>query len=248
MGRGGGFHGHGGLGMPTENPKQFRKTFLRLLACFRPYRGQLAVVVVAAVFSTVFNIASPKILGDATTAIFEGVMQKIRGVPGGGVDFSGLVRTLAILAVLYVFSAGLTYVQQVLMAQAAQKTVYELRKEVNEKLARLPLRFFDSRPHGDILSRFINDFDNISNTLQQSLTQFITSLVTFVGVVTMMLSISPLLTVVVALTLSLSLIVTQNDRPAVSRVFSRATNGSWGTERTCGGDVHRTFGAQGLRI
>jgi ATP-binding cassette subfamily B protein len=168
----------------------------------------LLAVLIAAVIGTVFNIVGPKILGLATTKLFEGVEMKLRGVPGATIDFNYILHILLILAVLYSISALFTYIQQYIMASVAQKTVYQLRKQVDEKLSRLPLKFFDSRPHGEILSRAVNDMDNISSTLQQSLTQLITSAVTLVGVVVIMLTISPLLSLVVVLTFPLSLLVT----------------------------------------
>ncbi|GER89466.1 hypothetical protein KDW_36280 [Dictyobacter vulcani] len=129
-------------------------------------------------------------------------------MPGGGVDFNAIWNILMFLAVLYIISSVFAYIQQYIMASVAQRTVYDLRKQVEEKLSRLPLKFFDSRTHGEILSRAVNDMDNISSTLQQSLTQLITSLVTIIGVIVMMLTISPLLTLVVVLTIPLSLVVT----------------------------------------
>lgn len=207
-GRGGFGHGGPALGRPVEKPKNFRKTFIRLMRYLRPYRLRLLVILLATILATVFNIVSPKLLGQATTDIFGGMMAKLKGVPNAGIPFGTILHILATLAILYIFSSLFSFVQQYLMAGIAQTLVYELRKEVNAKLARLPLQFYDSVPHGEVQSRFVNDFDNIGSTLQQSLTQFISSFVTFVGVVIMMLTISPLMTLVVALTLPLSFLVT----------------------------------------
>ncbi len=212
-----GGHGQGGFGaggpmglaMPVEKPKNAKGTARRLLRYFRSRAVLLGVVLIAAILSTVFSILSPKILGNITTDLFVGFIAKIRGVPGGGVDFQQILHLLMVLAFLYVFSAIFSWVQQYVMAGIAQRIVYTIRKEVMEKLARLPVEFFDTHPHGEILSRFVNDFDNISSTLQQSLTQLITAGVTFIGVVVMMLTISPLMTLVIALTLPLSFIVTK---------------------------------------
>lgn len=198
-----------GLAMPVEKPKNGRRTAVRLLGYFRPQAPLLIVVLAAAILSTVFNVISPKILGNITTDLFNGFVQRLRRVPGGGVDFQKVLHLLAILAFLYVVGALFSWVQQYIMAGVAQRTVYTIRGQVMGKLARLPVSFFDSHPHGEVLSRFINDFDNISSTLQQSLTTLVTAVVTFVGVVVMMLTISPLLTVVTALTLPLSFIVTK---------------------------------------
>jgi len=209
----GGFGGPGGgpmgLAMPVEKPKQGRRTALRLLDYFRPQALPLSVVLVAAVLSTVFGIFSPKILGNVTTDLFDGFMARLHHVPGGGVDFAKVLHQLVVLIVLYVAGSAFGWVQQYIMAGVAQRAVYTIRRQVMEKLTRLPVSFFDTHPHGEVLSRFVNDFDNISSTLQQSLTQFVTAGVTFVGVVVMMLTISPLLTVAIALTLPLSFIVTK---------------------------------------
>ncbi|MFM1651061.1 ABC transporter ATP-binding protein [Brevibacillus sp. B_LB10_24] len=209
FGRGMG-HGRGpGMGMPVQKAKDFKGTLKRLMGYLKPRRVQLTVVFLAAVLSTVFSIASPKIMGKATTKLFEGVKLKWEGVPGAAIDFHYIMHILLILGGLYLASAMFGYIQQFVMAGVAQKTVYDLRKQVNDKLSRLPLKFFDSRPNGEILSRAVNDLDNISSTLQQSLTQLITSVVTLIGVIVMMLTISPLMTLIVFLTLPLSLAVTK---------------------------------------
>ncbi|MBV9712059.1 MAG: ABC transporter ATP-binding protein [Ktedonobacteraceae bacterium] len=208
MGRG----GWGALGRPVEKAKDFRGTFKRLASYFLPQKYRLLIVLGAAIIGTVFNIVGPKILGLATTKLFEGIVAKYRAIfthqPAPGVDFGYIGRVLLILLGLYVISAIFIYIQQYIMAGVAQRTMYRLRKDVDEKLSRLPLKFFDSRTHGEIMSRAVNDMDNLSTTLQQSVTQLITSAVTLVGVVVMMLTISPLLSLVVVLTLPLSLFVT----------------------------------------
>lgn len=207
--RGGSFGGspHGPR-MAGEKAKDFKGTFRRLTRYLRPHTGKLLIVLAAAILSTIFSIVSPKILGDATTILFNGFMDKQKGVPGAGIDFQAIQTILLWLAGLYLLSSLFAYIQQYVMASVAQRTVYDLRKEVYHKLGRLPLKYFDARTHGETLSRVTNDMDNISGTLQQSLTQMITSLVTLVGVIIMMLTISPLLTLVVILTLPLSVVVT----------------------------------------
>lgn len=208
MGRG----GWGAMGRPVEKAKDFRGTLLRLLRYFLPQRFRLIIVLGTAILGTIFNIVGPKILGLATTKLFDGLIAKyqafLKHQPAPGVDFHYIATVLLILLGLYVISAIFMYIQQYIMAGVAQRTMYQLRKEVDEKLSRLPLRFFDSRTHGEIMSRAINDMDNLSTTLQQSITQLITSVVTLLGVIVMMLTISPLLSLVVVLTLPLSLIVT----------------------------------------
>jgi ATP-binding cassette, subfamily B, multidrug efflux pump len=206
-GPGGGF-GPMAMGMPVQKAKDFRGTLRRLIGYLRPYKLQLLSVLLTAMISTVFAIVSPKIMGKATTKLFEGLMMKLKGVPGAKIDFDYIGHIIILLIGLYLLSAIFAYIQQYIMAGVAQKTVYNLRNEVEEKLNRLPLKYFDSRTHGEILSRAVNDVDNISTTLQQSLTQLITSVVTLIGVIVMMLSISPLMTLIVVVTLPLSIIAT----------------------------------------
>ncbi len=210
--RPGGGPGRGGpmggmLSMPVQKPKDFKGTGRRLLGYLKPYRMQLVVVLLAAVISTVFTIVGPKIMGEATTKLFEGLMAKVQGVPGASIDFGGIATILLVVAGLYVISSIFSYVQQYLMAGVAQRTVYDMRRDVDDKLSRLPLKFFDARTHGEILSRVTNDVDNISATLQQSATQLITSLLSIVGVIIMMLTISFWLTLIALVTVPLSMFI-----------------------------------------
>ncbi|WP_042374150.1 ABC transporter ATP-binding protein [Neobacillus jeddahensis] len=202
-GPGGGF-GPMGMGMPVQKAKDFKGTLKRLIGYLKPYTLQLISVLITAIISTIFAIVSPKIMGKATTKLFEGLMLKLKGEPGATIDFDYIGQIIILLIGLYILSAAFAYLQQYIMAGVAQKTVYNLRKEVEEKLNRLPLKYFDARTHGEILSRAVNDVDNISTTLQQSLTQLITSIVTIIGVIIMMLSISPVMTLIVIVTLPLS--------------------------------------------
>lgn len=204
--------GHRGMqmGMPVQKAKNFNGSLKRLITYLKPYKLQLLFVLLAAIMSTIFAIVSPKIMGKATTKLFEGVMMKLKGVPGTTIDFGYIGNIVLLLIGLYIISAAFSYIQQYIMAGVAQKTVYHLRKEVVDKLNRLPIKYFDARTHGEILSRAVNDIDNISTTLQQSLTQLITSVITILGVIVMMLTISPLLTLIVVLTLPLSFIATAN--------------------------------------
>ncbi|QMV44146.1 ABC transporter ATP-binding protein [Cohnella cholangitidis] len=211
-GRGPGGPGMGGMGgmggmMPVQKAKNFKGTLRRLMGYLRPQRFKLLAVLITAILSTAFAIYSPKVLGEATTKLFEGMMGKLNGDPNAHFDLAGIWQIVVFLAGLYVVSSIFSYIQQFLMAGVAQKTVFGLRNEVNAKLGKLPLKYFDSRAHGEILSRAVNDVDNISNTLQQSLTQLITSLITIIGVIIMMLTISPWLTLILLLTLPLSMIV-----------------------------------------
>jgi ATP-binding cassette subfamily B multidrug efflux pump len=204
MGRG----GWGAMGMPVQKAKDFKGTAMRLLGYFLPQKFLLMIVLVTAIIGTVFNIVGPKILGLATTKLFEGLVLKFRGVPGASVDFNYIAHVLLILLGLYIISSIFIYIQQYVMAGVAQRTMYRLRREVDEKISRLPLKYFDSRTHGETMSRAVNDMDNLSTTLQQSITQLITSVVTLLGVIVLMLTISPLLSLIVVLTLPLSLFVT----------------------------------------
>ena len=211
-GRGGG--PMGSLGKQVEKAKNFKGTLFRLLSYLKPQRTKFITVFIFAILSTIFSISGPKIMGKAITKIAEGFGAKMMAMklhkPIPTMDFTYIGQIVLILLGLYLISAAFSYLQQYIMAGVAQKTVYNMRKEVDEKLSRLPLKFFDARTHGEILSRVTNDFDNISTTLQQSLTQLITSIVTILGVVVMMLSISPLLTLIVILTLPLYIVVTMN--------------------------------------
>jgi len=213
MGRG----GWGSMGQPVQKAKNFKGTFNRLIGYFLPQKFLLLAVLITSIIGTVFNIVGPKILGLATTKLFEGLVAKFKVVvlnqklhlhqPLPDVDFGYIGTVLMILLGLYVISAIFLYIQQYIMAGVAQRMVYRLRTEVDEKLSRLPLKYFDSRTHGEILSRAVNDMDNLSTTLQQSITQLITSAVTLLGVVVMMFIISWQLSLIVLVTLPLSMFI-----------------------------------------
>ncbi len=227
----------GMMGMPAEKPKDFRASFRRLIGRLRPEAPLIAIVIVLAVISVSFAVIGPKILGNATNDIFEGLVSKnlpagvtqeqaiaalraqgqnqladmlssMNLTPGQGVDFRALGQVLLLLAGVYVLSSIFSWGQAYIMAGVTQRTVYRLRQETDRKLGRLPLKYFDSHPRGDVLSRVTNDIDNIGQTLQQSLTQLITSLLTVVGVLVLMVTISPILAVVSLLAVPLSIVVT----------------------------------------
>lgn len=206
--------GHGVAAMPAEKAKDFSGTLKRLSRYLQPWRLQLISVFCAAVVSTAFSILSPKVVGQGITKLFEGSMLILQGVPGASVDFVAIRQILLLLAGLYILSALFTYIQQYVMAGVAQKTVYTLRKDVDAKLSRLPLKFYDTQTYGEILSRVTNDVDLISSTLQQSITQLITAVITIVGVIIMMLTISPLMTLITVLALPMGFLVT---KPIISR-------------------------------
>jgi ATP-binding cassette subfamily B protein len=204
--------GHGAFGAPGAKAKDFKRTFKRLLTYLQPYKTQFTIVLIFAVLSTTFSIVSPKIMGKVTTRLLNGLMGKFMAYrlhqPAPSIDFAYIGNIILILIGLYLLSAGFSFVQQYVMAGVAQKTVYSMRRDLNDKLARLPLKYFDSRTHGEIMSRVTNDIDTVSTNLQQSMTQLITSLCTIIGVLIMMLTISPMLTLITIVTLPLSFIVT----------------------------------------
>ncbi|RKN86583.1 ABC transporter ATP-binding protein [Paenibacillus ginsengarvi] len=208
--RGPGFGPGGGMmGMPGQKAKNAKGAMKRLLGYLKQRQAQLWVVLIAAILSTVFGIVSPKIMGKVTTILFEGAIAKMKNVPGAFIDFEAIGRILLLLIGLYAVSALFTFIQQFIVAGVAQKIVFALRQDVQSKLNRLPLKYFDSRTHGEILSRATNDVDNIGNTLQQVLAQFISSVVLLVGIIVMMLTISPWLTLITIITLPLSVLITK---------------------------------------
>lgn len=211
-GRGPGRGPGGGMpfGRPPEKAKDAKGTFKRLVAYMKPHKFKLMTVFLFAVMSTVFSIFSPRIMGWATTRLFEGAIAKfVMKTPGAEIDFHYIGQIVLLLIGLYIISNFFTYITQYIMADVAQKTVYDLREKVKDKLTRLPLSYYDARKHGEILSRVTNDVDTISTTLQQSLTQLITSVVMIIGVIIMMLTISPVMTLIALFTLPASAIVTQ---------------------------------------
>jgi ATP-binding cassette subfamily B protein len=199
----GGMHHGPRPGMVVEKPKDFKKTFKRLVGYLKPWKNRMILVVIAAILSTLFSVVSPKLLGDATSSIFASFTTRT------SIDFAFIGNLLLLLVGLYFTSSLFAYVQQYVMAGVSQRTVAQLRKEVNEKLSRMPLSFFDKHSHGDLLSRAVNDIDSINQSLQQALTQIINSVISILGIIIMMLVISPLLTLVVLITIPLSIFVAQ---------------------------------------
>jgi ATP-binding cassette subfamily B protein len=227
----------GGLGMPGEKSLNFRESGRRLLTVLRPERWRLAGVLLLGIASVALAVTGPKVLGDATNVIFNGVIgsqlpagvtkaQAVEGlradgqdrladmlggmdvVPGQGVDFPQLRTLLLAVVAIYVASALFSWVQGVITTGVVQRVVFRLREQVEAKLGRLPLRYFDGQPRGEVLSRVTNDIDNVAQTLQQTLSQLITAVLTVVGVLGMMFWISPLLALVALVTVPLSVVVT----------------------------------------
>lgn len=192
----------GGQMAGGEKPKEFKKTLGKLVKYLSKYHAAIIIVMVFTVGSTIFNVIGPKILGKATTEIFNGLMSKISG--GAGIDFTKIGKILIILLGLYGLSALFGYVQGIVMSGISQKMSYKLRKELSEKMNRLPMSYYDKRTHGEVLSRITNDVDTLGMSLNQSVTQLITSVATIVGVLIMMLTISPLMTLIALLILPVS--------------------------------------------
>lgn len=196
-----GMHG----GMPGEKAKDFKGTLKKLFRYMSAFKVHMFFVAVFAVGGTIFNIAGPKILGKATTEIFNGLISTVSG--GNGMDFEKIGKILLMTLGLYLISALFTFIQGLIMTGVSQKTTYRLRKEISEKVNRMPMNYFDTKPVGEILSRVTNDVDTLGQSLNQSATQLITSVTTIIGVLIMMLSISPLMTVVALLILPISVLL-----------------------------------------
>jgi ATP-binding cassette subfamily B protein len=258
--------GGSALTQPTAKAKDFKGTMRRLAGELKPDRTLLLVVVILAVASVGFAVVGPRILGHATNIIFEGVISQrfpagtthaqavtearafggqrladmVSGMtlnPGHGIDFTALARTLGWVALVYLLSALFQWLQAYLMAGIAQRTIYRLRRKADEKLARLPLKYFDGHPRGDVLSRMTNDIDNISQSLQQSATQIITSVLTIIGVLIMMLTISWLLSLISLLVIPISVVITVLIAKRSQKQFAR----QWETTGDLNGHVEEMF-------
>lgn len=193
----------GGHGMGSgEKAKDFKGTFGKLIRYMSVYKLALLFVILFAIASTVFNVVGPKVLGKATNEIFNGIMGKISG--GSGIDFTKIGQILLILLGIYITSSIFSFIQGYLMTGISQKVSYRMRKDMSDKINRMPMKYYDSKTHGEVLSRFTNDVDTLSQSLNQSFTQIITSVTTIIGVLVMMLSISPLMTLVALLILPVS--------------------------------------------
>ena len=191
--------------MTTDRAKDFKGTLRQLLRAMSRYKISLAVVVLFAILSTIFNIAGPKVLAQATTALANGWIAKLRGT--GSIDFAFIGRILLILLGMYLLSSAFSFVQSWLMSGLSQKVCYDFRRQISEKINRLPLAYFEKRTVGEVLSRITNDVDTLGQSLNQSITQFITSVTTMIGVLIMMLSISPQMTLIALLILPVSLVL-----------------------------------------
>jgi ATP-binding cassette subfamily B protein len=221
--------GHGPIGggpmgsamMAGEKPKSFRKTMRTFLKYLKPYRISLVIVFIFAIASTAFSIVGPKLLGNATTRLFEGVIAKATHVPGAAIDFAYIGRIVFTLIGLYLLSSAFSYIQGYIMAGISMKVTYNLRKNISEKMERLPLKYFDNKTHGELLSHVTNDVDTISTTLTQNLSQIVMSVTTIVGVLVMMLSISWLMTIVALVVIPLSFVLVSRMVKASQRYFKK---------------------------
>ncbi len=269
-GFGGGPGGFGGM-LPPQKTKDLGKTLRQLLARLRPERTRITISAILALGSVAGTVIGPKIIGNATNVIFDGVIGKslpagltkqqavaalraqghgqiadlVSGanvVPGRGIDFTQLGQILALAALVYLLASGLTWMLSYIMAGVAQRTVYGLRRDAEAKLARLPLKYFDSHAHGDMLSRVTNDIDNITTTLQQGMSQFLTSTLTIVGVLAVMVWISPLLAVVALVTVPLSIVVTL----LVARRSQKHFAAQWARTGTLNGQVEQVHTGHAL--
>lgn len=198
--------GPGGMVPGGEKARDFRGTMKKLYDYLRAYRRAMIIVFIFAAASAVFSIVGPKILGNVTTNLFKGALNKLSG-NGSGIDFNYIGRTILLLAGLYILSSLFSYIQGWVMTGVAMKVSYRFRKDISEKINLMPLGYFERTNHGEVLSRVTNDVDTLSQTLNQSLTQIITSVTTVIGVLVMMLSISWLLTLVAFLIIPLSMVI-----------------------------------------
>ncbi|MEZ4358914.1 MAG: ABC transporter ATP-binding protein [Kofleriaceae bacterium] len=261
----------GGMAGPPAKAKQFGPTAKRLLGRLAPERGALYAVIASAVASVSLSLAGPRILGHATDLIFSGyvssrfapgttkaeviaqlrqsghprVAEMVGGMdlaPGHGIDFSALAMTLFVVLLLYVAASAFAWLQGHVLSHVVQRTVRRLREEIQLKLGRLPLAYFDGRPHGELLSRATNDVDNVAMTLQQSLSQLLTALLTVLGVLTMLVVISPLLALITLVTVPMSVIVTAKIGGKAQRLFAQ----QWAHVGALNGQIEEAFTGHAL--
>ncbi|MEG2652842.1 MAG: ABC transporter ATP-binding protein, partial [Ruthenibacterium sp.] len=235
---GGGHGGPRGM-MPGEKAKDFKGTMQKLTSYIGKYIPALIATLMCAVASCVFSIVGPKILGNATTLLFEGVVAQITGT--GGMDFTAIARILIFLLFIYAVSAVLSYVQGWVMAGIATKISYSMRRDISQKINRMPLGYFDRISHGEVLSRITNDVDTVTQTLNQSMSQMVTSVTTVIGVLVMMLTISPVMTLVALCTLPLSFLamtqVVKRSQPLFQKQQSALGDMNGHVEEMYGGHV-----------
>ena len=233
-------HGPGGRMMPGEKPKNLKGTLAKLIAFMGRFKAAIVVVFVFAVGSTIFNIVGPKVLSTATTELFNGIVAKIDG--SGGIDFDAIARILVFTLGLYLLSAACSFVQGWIMSSVSQRTCYQLRGAIADKIDRMPIGYFERTSVGDTLSRITNDVDTLGQSLNQGVTQLITSVTTIVGVLIMMLSINPLMTLITVVILPVSIVL-------IMVVVKRSQKYFVAQQRTLGkinGIVEETFSGHAI--
>lgn len=233
-------HGPGGRMMPGEKPKNLKGTLAKLIAFMGRFKAAIVVVLVFAVGSTIFNIVGPKVLSTATTELFNGIVAKIDG--SGGIDFDAIARILVFTLGLYLLSAACSFVQGWIMSSVSQRTCYQLRGAIADKIDRMPMGYFERTSVGDTLSRITNDVDTLGQSLNQGVTQLITSVTTIVGVLIMMLSINPLMTLIAVVILPVSIVL-------IMVVVKRSQKYFVAQQRTLGkinGIVEETFSGHAI--
>lgn len=233
-------HGPGGRMMPGEKPKNLKGTLAKLIAFMGRFKAAIVVVLVFAVGSTIFNIVGPKVLSTATTELFNGIVAKIDG--SGGIDFDAIARILVFTLGLYLLSAACSFVQGWIMSSVSQRTCYQLRGAIADKIDRMLMGYFERTSVGDTLSRITNDVDTLGQSLNQGVTQLITSVTTIVGVLIMMLSINPLMTLITVVILPVSIVL-------IMVVVKRSQKYFVAQQRTLGkinGIVEETFSGHAI--
>ncbi len=224
------------MGRPVEHAKDFKGSLKRLLTYVAEHKVTIGIIFVMAIISSFFGIIAPKVMAKAMDILYDGFVGMVEGQPVS-IDFNKILKILVILGLLYLSNALFHYLQSYIMAGVSQNIIYKMRKEVDEKLTRLPIRYFDKNSRGDILSRMSNDIDNIGNTLQQSAIQIITSVVTVVGVLVMMISISPVMTLVVILSIPLIMIVSMGVAKQSQKFFKK----QWASLGDLNGHIEEMF-------
>ena len=233
-------HGPGGRMMPGEKPKNLKGTLAKLIAFMGRFKAAIVVVLVFAVGSTIFNIVGPKVLSTATTELFNGIVAKIDG--SGGIDFDAIARILVFALGLYLLSAACSFVQGWIMSSVSQRTCYQLRGAIADKIDRMPMGYFERTSVGDTLSRITNDVDTLGQSLNQGVTQLITSVTPIIGVLIMMLSINPLMTLITVVILPVSVVL-------IMVVVKRSQKYFVAQQRTLGkinGIVEETFSGHAI--
>ncbi len=233
-------HGPGGGMMPGEKAKDFKGTIGKLIRYMGNFKYAILAVMVFAVGSTVFNVVGPKVLSKATTELFTGLMAKLTGT--GGINFTKIAQILLFLAALYVISAVFSFIQGWIMTGVSQKLCYRFRREISEKINRMPMKYFESRTVGEVLSRITNDVDTLGQSLSQSITTLITSVTMLVGTLVMMLGISPLMTLIALVILPVSGIL-------IGFVMKHSQKYFVAQQRTLGeinGQIEETYGGQNI--